>query len=341
VLILPNAAQAASPTCPDGDFTTLPGQVLALPGNPCSDPDGDPLTLAIVGPGPQNGVLTLQAGSFSYQPDAGFVGIDTFQYKALESDETTASNIATVRIVVDTAPTCSDFSATVQTDQVLTLSDFPCDDVDPDDTLDILLDDPHSGRLDFAPSGDSVTYTPNPGFVGTDSLTFSSDDGRLESDTATLTITVTALPEPAPALPAPALPTPALPPPVPAAPAKDTTAPSLALAGTGAQTIRSVIAGGLKLDAKTNESGSLRLTVQADRATARKLGLDRKAKGPVTVGRLNRQIPSGRTKLVVKLTAKARKALKQARKVTLKVNLKVTDAAGNATTRSLTMKLKG
>ena len=47
-----------------------------------SDPDGDDLT-ALLDSGPSNGSLTLNVdGSFSYTPDAGFFGQDSFSYRA-------------------------------------------------------------------------------------------------------------------------------------------------------------------------------------------------------------------------------------------------------------------
>jgi len=52
---------------------------------------------------------------------------------------------------------------------------------------------PASGTLNsVAPGGAARTYTPNPGFVGTDSYTFTASDGALTSNTATVTLNVQA-----------------------------------------------------------------------------------------------------------------------------------------------------
>ena len=39
----------------------------------------------------------------------------------------------------------------------------------------------------------TFTYTPDPDFTGVDSFTFTADDGDLTSNTATFTVTVTAV----------------------------------------------------------------------------------------------------------------------------------------------------
>jgi hypothetical protein len=63
-----------------------------------SDPNGDPLTASLVS-GPSHGTLALEPdGSFLYTPDAGFVGLDRFTYKA--SDALLESDLATVTIEV-------------------------------------------------------------------------------------------------------------------------------------------------------------------------------------------------------------------------------------------------
>jgi VCBS repeat-containing protein len=74
--------------------------VVAAPGVLAndSDPDGDPLT-ATNATDPANGTLALNAdGSFTYTPDANFVGTDTFTYTA--TDGTAASSAATVSVTV-------------------------------------------------------------------------------------------------------------------------------------------------------------------------------------------------------------------------------------------------
>jgi YVTN family beta-propeller protein len=79
---------------PDGSFLVPAPGVL---GND-SDPDGNPLAAALVTP-PTHGVLTFNSdGAFTYVPDAHFLGLDTFTYKA--NDGTLESNIATVTITV-------------------------------------------------------------------------------------------------------------------------------------------------------------------------------------------------------------------------------------------------
>jgi hypothetical protein len=69
-----------------------------------SDTFGLPLTVAAPRPttGPANGTLTLAAdGSFTYTPNAGFSGTDSFTYRA--TNATFQSSLATVAITVEDA----------------------------------------------------------------------------------------------------------------------------------------------------------------------------------------------------------------------------------------------
>jgi hypothetical protein len=91
-----------APTAADNAFSLVatPSLAVAAPGVLAgdADPDGDPLTAVLVA-GPASGSLTLNAdGSFTYTPNTGFVGTDTFQYRA--SDGSLDSGAATVRIDV-------------------------------------------------------------------------------------------------------------------------------------------------------------------------------------------------------------------------------------------------
>lgn len=63
-----------------------------------TDPDGNPLSAALVG-GPTSGTLALNPdGSFTYTPNAGYSGTDSFTYKA--NDGAADSNVATVSLTV-------------------------------------------------------------------------------------------------------------------------------------------------------------------------------------------------------------------------------------------------
>jgi Bacterial Ig domain/Bacterial Ig-like domain (group 3)/Bacterial Ig-like domain (group 1) len=94
-----NTAPAANddPTYSTGVDTPL---VLDAPGVLANDTDadGDQLTASLVSP-PANGTLSLNPdGGFTYTPNAGFSGTDTWTYTA--NDGSANSNVATVTITV-------------------------------------------------------------------------------------------------------------------------------------------------------------------------------------------------------------------------------------------------
>ncbi|WP_209020536.1 LamG-like jellyroll fold domain-containing protein [Nocardioides sp. 1609] len=98
----PVAPDNTAPVATDDTHTTDEGVVLEVPapgvlGND-TDAEGDDLT-ATVGTQPENGAVALAAdGAFTYTPDAGFVGTDTFTY--LAGDGELDSEPATVTITV-------------------------------------------------------------------------------------------------------------------------------------------------------------------------------------------------------------------------------------------------
>ncbi|MFV2069292.1 MAG: Ig-like domain-containing protein, partial [Pirellulales bacterium] len=160
-----------------------------------TDPDADSL-VAILGTSTANGTLNFQSdGSFSYAPDSGFTGTDSFTYQA--SDGTLRSSTATVTLTVrdvNIAPVAVADAYDVDEDDVLTvdatngvLVNDP--DVDDDVLSAELLDQPSNGTVDLKPDG-SFVYTPDDNFVGTDTFTYRASDGTLVSNTVTVTLTV-------------------------------------------------------------------------------------------------------------------------------------------------------
>jgi VCBS repeat-containing protein len=186
----PAAAGDAFSTAEDTVLTVAAPGVL---GND-ADPDGDPLTAALV-TGPSHGTLTLNVdGSFSYTPAADFAGSDSFTYRA--SDGTLTSNVATVTISVtatNDAPTAGDDAYTTGEDTARTVAapGVLGNDADPDgDPLTaVLVTGPGHGTLTLNANG-SFTYTPVANYTGPDSFTYRASDGTLTSSLATVSLSV-------------------------------------------------------------------------------------------------------------------------------------------------------
>jgi VCBS repeat-containing protein len=62
-----------------------------------TDADGDPLTATLVAPPVGGRVMLTASGAFTYEPEAGFSGTDTFTYRASDAE---SSAIASVEIAV-------------------------------------------------------------------------------------------------------------------------------------------------------------------------------------------------------------------------------------------------
>lgn len=193
VQIAVDAAPNQGPDAVDDSNSTIEAQSVSgtVSGND-SDADGDSLTFSIAG-GPSNGFLSFnQDGSYTYTPNAGFTGQDSFTYDV--SDGNGGSDTATVTISVDPAPNqgpdaVQDFNTTAYNTAVS--GKVLCNDTDPDgDALAVELNtQPSYGTVTVTPGG-SYVYTPNDGFSGQDTFTYTITDGNGGTDTATVTIEV-------------------------------------------------------------------------------------------------------------------------------------------------------
>ena len=201
ITVAPPAPVNQPPQAVNDAYSTTAGVPLQVnaPGvlGNDSDPDNDGLTAVLVS-GPANGQLNLSAsGAFTYTPNPGFSGIDSFTYQAFDGE--LSSNTATVTITV-APPAPVNQPPQAVNDAYQTDADTPLNvsapgvlgnDSDPDnDGLSaVLISGPANGQLNLSTSG-AFTYTPNPGFSGVDSFTYQAFDGELSSNTATVTITV-------------------------------------------------------------------------------------------------------------------------------------------------------
>jgi VCBS repeat-containing protein len=166
--------------------------------NGAADADNDPLTASLVGgSGPSHGSVTVNSdGSFSYTPNSGYTGSDSFQYKVSDGALSSTATVSLTVHATDTAPTANAATYTVLHDQVLTetaaqgvLSHASDADNDPLTASLVNGTGPTHGTLTFNNDG-SFTYTPNAGYSGSDSFQYQVSDGQLTSSAATVTLTI-------------------------------------------------------------------------------------------------------------------------------------------------------
>jgi DNA-binding MarR family transcriptional regulator len=164
-----------------------------------SDVDGD--TLAIVGvdtASAQGGSVALAGDTITYTPAFGFSGPDSFAYTI--SDGRSGAVPATVSVQVNpvTPPNSppvaggDSFSTRVDTPLTIAVGELLANDIDPDDdAIEIIaVDGTSTWGGSVALVGDTITYTPAPGFSGPDSFAYTIADGRGGSAQATVGVRV-------------------------------------------------------------------------------------------------------------------------------------------------------
>ncbi|MFN6052574.1 MAG: Ig-like domain-containing protein, partial [Planctomycetia bacterium] len=159
-----------------------------------TDVDGDPLTVYGVSGASHGTVILSIDGKFTYTPDPDFHGEDSFIYSVTDGKD--ISSYATVTITVNPvndAPVAINDSYSTNEDVVLTIAGPGVlandSDVDMDPLSAMLVSGPANGVLVLNKDG-SFTYTPNADFNGKDSFSYKANDGSLDSNFATVTITV-------------------------------------------------------------------------------------------------------------------------------------------------------
>jgi large repetitive protein len=153
-----------------------------------TDVEGDNLTYSVVGD-VSNGTLgSISDNQIIYTPTQDFNGTDTFTYKA--NDGTADSNTATVTITINSvndAPVTEDQSVSTDEDTAVDIT-LTSSDVEGDTITYSIVSDASNGTTSL--SGATVTYTPTANYNGTDTFTFKANDGTVDSNTSTVTITV-------------------------------------------------------------------------------------------------------------------------------------------------------
>jgi Ca2+-binding RTX toxin-like protein len=174
-----------------------------------TDGDGDWLEYRVVSE-PAHGMLSGTAPDLTYIPDAEFYGHDSFAFMASDSfgGASTATIYVTVGAVNDMPVAYDDDASTAHGASVSIDVLANDEDVEAEFLSIASVTAPQNGSA--APSNGLVTYSPNPGFSGTDYFTYTISDGEGGAATATVRVAVAAaapapasLPEPVPVPPQP------------------------------------------------------------------------------------------------------------------------------------------
>ena len=181
------------PTAANDSATTPQGvAVLVNVLSNDADPDSDPLTITIDSQ-PGHGTAVVENGQIRYTPTANFAGTDALTYVISDGKGGTATATITVTVTATSGgnqpPVAGNDAASTASGTAITI-DVLINDSDPDgDALTLTIATPPAHGTAAVENG-KIVYTPNAGFVGTDSLTYEIADGKGDATIATLTITV-------------------------------------------------------------------------------------------------------------------------------------------------------
>ncbi|WP_204263174.1 Calx-beta domain-containing protein [Spongiivirga citrea] len=145
---------------------------------------------------PTYGVVTINAdNTINYVPEADFVGTDTFDYEVTITfaDGSTETDTATVTITVNPIADVEDDADTTEFETPITVDVLANDTFEGTSIAVTAVSTPANGTV-VINADNTVTYTPNTNFFGTDTFTYTvtvtHSDGTTNTETATVTITV-------------------------------------------------------------------------------------------------------------------------------------------------------
>ena len=186
----------------DSGFSTARDTALSIAASALlandSDPNGDPLSITGVSGG-SNGTATFngQTKTVTFTPTAGYTGPAAFTYTVSDGLGGTAN--ATVSLTVNppvnqppVATNDSGFIATRNTALAIAGSALLANDSDPNgDPLTITgVSGGVNGTATFNAQNNTVTFTPNAGYIGSAAFSYSISDGHGGAANATVSLTV-------------------------------------------------------------------------------------------------------------------------------------------------------
>ena len=215
----PNVKSVANspPVGVDDNFEVVEGTRLVVdaPGLLVNDfdPDGDPIASGFHSDPADGTILAMaQDGAFTYEPDPGFVGVDSFAYAVRDDLGSFTGLVVDVTITVTAAPDPTTSSSVpngppVGVDDAFEVAEnttldvaapgVVANDSDPDaDPISVALITATSNGEIVAKQVGSFLYTPDPGFTGVDSFRYAVEDDQGTSTGLVVDVVITVTPTP-------------------------------------------------------------------------------------------------------------------------------------------------
>ena len=208
VTVTINVTPVNDPPVAVSDFETLPedGSMNIRVLDNDYDPEGASLT--VVGAFTTNGTAVVNnsgsGGRVRFTPATNFFGTVVFSYTVSDGTVSASGNVTVTVTPVNDAPVARDDSYTSSEGKAVVVpgtgvlidgtpgAGVLANDTDVEgDVLSAQLVNTVSNGILVLNADGAFTYTPNPGFGGTDTFTYSATDGSATGNVATVTINVT------------------------------------------------------------------------------------------------------------------------------------------------------
>ena len=133
---------------------------------------------------------TLSSANATYTPNANYNGADSYTFKVNDGtvDSTLAATVSITISSVNDPPLANAQSVTTDEDTAKEIT-VVGDTGELNSITYTIVDNPTNGAVSL--TDNKATYAPSAGYFGSDSFTFKVNDGTIDSEKATISITLT------------------------------------------------------------------------------------------------------------------------------------------------------
>jgi len=164
-----------------------------------NDEDNDQLLFSIVQE-PNKGSLIIKnqnTGQYTYSPDTNYFGADSFTFKV--NDGVIDSNVGSIQITINPVndhPVAENIIFSTNEDSSSN-GNLKGSDIDGDSINYAIVNNPAKGSVSIInASNGTFSYAPQPNYYGNDTFTFKVSDGKIDSNVATVDVTIHSVNDP-------------------------------------------------------------------------------------------------------------------------------------------------